>query len=68
MTKQSRVTFNKYGEPSVLLNEWDTYELEQTGFVQIDDDYFAVKVDDTYYLTKTVDFENFKLNVKEEEL
>ena len=63
----SKISFNADLEPIINLDELATKELETTGYAQVDDEYFVIKVDHYYYVTKIVDVAGLNLNCKEEE-
>lgn len=63
----SRISFNEVLEPIINLDELATNELESTGYCQVEDDYFVVKVDHCYFVTKAINFAGLNLNCKEEE-
>lgn len=60
----SKISFNEFGEPSIYLDEYSTQELEESGYCQVNEDYFVIKVDHCYFVTKTIEFGNLQLNCK----
>jgi hypothetical protein len=66
---KSKIKFNEFGEISVLLDRDTTDELNQTGYCQVEDNYFVVEVDEKQYIVaKAIDFNEITFNAKEEDL
>ena len=57
------VIFDESGEvESIKLDGWSSHELKITGYCQVDENYWVIELNGSYYLTKTVPFKQIELS------
>jgi len=63
MMGKNEIKFTETGEvDSIKLDGWSSHELKITGYCQVDENYWVIELNGSYYLTKKVPFNEIELS------